>query len=49
MGERMCEIYKDEELRAKIIAEAGDQSAKFSWNHTTDQLWNSLFSLSLEP
>lgn len=49
MGERMCEIYKDEELRAKIIAEAGNQSAKFSWNHTTDQLWNSLFSLGLEP
>lgn len=42
MGEKLCEIFKDEDLRAALIAKADAQVAKFSWDQTADKLWSSL-------
>jgi glycosyltransferase involved in cell wall biosynthesis len=42
MGDKCCEIYKDESLRARMIAFTDVQAQKFSWDHTAELLWSSL-------
>jgi glycosyltransferase involved in cell wall biosynthesis len=42
MGNQLCEIYKNENLRAHLIAAADAQAAKFSWDRTAALLWQSL-------
>lgn len=39
MGDKLCLLYKDEQLRARLIAQAGPQAAKFNWNQTAAGLW----------
>lgn len=40
MGEKMCEIYKNEDLRAQLMAKADEQVAKFNWDTTAGKLWS---------
>jgi glycosyltransferase involved in cell wall biosynthesis len=42
IAEKMQTLYKDEELRSKLIAAAPAQVAKFNWDKTADVLWNSM-------
>ena len=39
---KMQEIYKNEPLRDMLIAAAPAQAAKFSWDHSAEQLWDSM-------
>ncbi len=42
IANKMELIYKDENLRAKLIAAAGVQVKKFNWDKAADQLWDSM-------
>jgi len=37
---KMHALYKDEVLRARLIANAPEQVKKFSWNQSASRLWN---------
>jgi glycosyltransferase involved in cell wall biosynthesis len=39
---KMMQIYKDEDLRAKMIGAAKVQKLKFSWDRSAEQIWDSL-------
>lgn len=39
---KMMQIYKDEDLRHKMIAAARLQKEKFSWERSAEQIWDSL-------
>ncbi len=39
---KMEQLYKDETLRAKLIANAKEQVKKFSWDKSAAQLWNAV-------
>lgn len=39
---KMMLIYKDETLRNKLVAAAAQQAAKFDWDRSAAQLWESL-------
>lgn len=39
---QMERIYKDENLRARLIAEAPAQVAKFDWDKSAEKLWKSM-------
>jgi len=39
---KMAQLYKDEALRARLVAAAPAQAAKFSWDKAADVLWDSL-------
>lgn len=41
-GNALCEIYKDENLRGRLIALGDIQAAKYSWEKTSDLLWSAL-------
>ncbi len=39
---KMEMLYKDEQLRAKLIAAAPEQIKKFNWDNSAEKLWESL-------
>jgi glycosyltransferase involved in cell wall biosynthesis len=39
---KMAMVYRDETLRARLIAAAPAQVARFSWDKAAEVLWNSL-------
>ena len=39
IADKMHQIYKDEALRTKLIANARQQIKKFDWNNTANKLW----------
>lgn len=41
---KMQLIYKDETLRNKLVAAAPAQAAKFSWDRSAEQLWDSMMA-----
>lgn len=41
---KMEQLYKDETLRAKLIAEAPAQVAKFDWDKSAAKLWQSMMA-----
>lgn len=42
IAEKMQLLYKDEALRAKLIAAAPEQVRKFNWDRSAEDLWNAL-------
>lgn len=42
IANKMEQIYKDENLRAKLITAASEQVKKFNWDKAADQLWDSM-------
>jgi glycosyltransferase involved in cell wall biosynthesis len=40
IAEKMHILYKDEALRAKLIANAREQVKKFSWQSSAEKLWD---------
>jgi glycosyltransferase involved in cell wall biosynthesis len=42
IADKMQLIYKDENLRAKLITAAREQKKKFSWDTSADKLWQSM-------
>lgn len=42
IADKMQQLYKDEALRAKLIAAAPEQVKKFNWDKSADALWESL-------
>lgn len=42
IAEKMQQLYKDENLRTKLIANAKEQIKKFSWDQSADRLWDCL-------
>jgi glycosyltransferase involved in cell wall biosynthesis len=42
IADKMQLLYKDEALRAKLIAEAASQIKKFDWDKSAKELWNSM-------
>lgn len=42
IADKMQLIYKDEMLRAKLIAAAKEQAKKFSWEKSAENLWGSM-------
>jgi glycosyltransferase involved in cell wall biosynthesis len=42
IAEAMQKIYKDEALRARLVAAAPAQAARFSWERAADVLWESV-------
>jgi glycosyltransferase involved in cell wall biosynthesis len=42
IAEKMGMIYKDENLRRKLVSAAAVQAAKFDWDNSADQLWQSM-------
>jgi glycosyltransferase involved in cell wall biosynthesis len=42
IADKMEQIYKDEMLRSKLIANAQQQVKKFSWDQSAERLWNCL-------
>lgn len=49
IAEKMMLIYKDEQLREKLIAAAMVQKEKFSWDLAAEKLWESLLKATKEP
>ena len=39
---KMMQIYKDEDLRSRMIEAARIQKTKFSWDRSAEQIWDSL-------
>lgn len=44
LGERFCDIYKYENLRARLIEKADAQALLYSWDKTVDVLWEGLLN-----
>jgi len=44
IAEKMGLIYKDEMLRNKLVAAAGPQAAKFDWDRSAAELWESMMA-----
>lgn len=42
LGERLCDIYKFENMRAMLIAAADSQSALYPWERTAEALWRAI-------
>lgn len=42
IADKMHQLYKDEALRGKLIANAREQIKKFDWNLSAEKLWNSM-------
>ncbi len=42
IADKMQELYKDEGLRAKLIAAAPEQVKKFTWDRAADILWKNI-------
>lgn len=42
MGEQFCELYKNEELRAQLIARSDEKVKDISWDITADLFWEGL-------
>ena len=42
MGEKLMLIYKDENLRSRLIERGKEISGKYSWERTADLLWESI-------
>lgn len=45
IGDKFCEIYKDEKLRARLIAHTEKQANQYSWEKTAETLWNCLWQV----
>ena len=44
MGEQLCRLYRDEELRARLIAAADERLQHFSWSQAAHSLATALFA-----
>lgn len=42
IADKMHQLYKDEALRAKLIANAKQQVKKFDWDRSAEKLWESM-------
>ena len=42
MAEKMMLVYKDEDLRKKLIEKGRSVSGKYSWERTAGLLWQSV-------
>ncbi len=42
IADKMHQLYKDEALRGRLIANAREQIKKFDWNLSAEKLWNSM-------
>jgi glycosyltransferase involved in cell wall biosynthesis len=42
MAEQMKRIFKDEQLRNKLIQEGKQRASLFNWDKTVDLLWNTI-------
>ncbi|HAK10699.1 MAG TPA: glycosyltransferase family 1 protein, partial [Chitinophagaceae bacterium] len=42
IGQLMIQIYRDEQLRSRLIAKGMEQAQQFSWERTANLLWQSL-------
>lgn len=42
IADKMEKLYKDEDLRSRLIAAAPQQVAKFTWDRTAETLWQSM-------
>lgn len=49
IGDKFCELYKDESLRAMLISQADKQASQFNWEKTSDALWNCMMKIAKEP
>ncbi|TAM94837.1 MAG: glycosyltransferase family 1 protein [Chitinophagaceae bacterium] len=45
IGDKFCEIYKDENLRAGLIANTDKQATQFNWDKTADLLWDCIMQI----
>ncbi|TAN19514.1 MAG: glycosyltransferase family 1 protein [Chitinophagaceae bacterium] len=45
IGDKFCQIYKDENLRAMLIAHTDEKSGQFNWNKTSDAIWNCMLQV----
>ena len=46
IAKQMLLLYKDESLRSKLITEGIAQAAKFSWDKTSDLMWQSITEIA---
>lgn len=44
LGEKFCELYKYENLRARLIAASDAEAARYSWDRTADALWRAILA-----
>lgn len=42
LGEQLCELYKNEELRAQLIARSDEKAGGLSWDTTAGKFWQAL-------
>ena len=42
IGQLMIQIYRDEQLRSRLITKGLEQAQRFSWERTANLLWQSL-------
>jgi glycosyltransferase involved in cell wall biosynthesis len=42
VAQQMIRLYKDETLRTRLIREGENRTASFSWDNTTDVMWDNL-------
>lgn len=42
IGDALCEIYKDEELRRRLIAVGDIQAGKYNWDKTAGLVWTTI-------
>ena len=49
MGEKLMLIYKDENLRSRLIEKGKEISRKYSWERTADLLWESILDAAGAP
>lgn len=45
IGDKFCQIYKDENLRAMLIAHADEKAGQFNWSKTSDAIWNCMLQV----
>ncbi|MES2701161.1 MAG: glycosyltransferase family 1 protein [Bacteroidota bacterium] len=49
IADKMHKLYKDEQLRSKLIANGRVQVKKFGWQSSADKLWDSMMKCVNEP
>ncbi len=42
IADKMHQLYKDESLRNKLVANAGPQAKKFDWGRSAEHLWDNM-------
>lgn len=44
IGDKFCEIYKDEHLRSRLTSAAADRAGRFNWDKTISSLWDAMLN-----